>query len=148
MQHKIHDGVWLPRAGKIEELVAFGDSDWANDKITRKSVSAGVLVFGDCILFDYARSQAVPARSSGEAERYSQVTLASEALYMSQVLKFLFNVDVRVKLMTDSTSAKAIGARQGVGKLRHLEVGTLWLQNKIEQKLITMGKVGTEVNLR
>ena len=54
-------GVFLPAKGAWDEVVGYGDSDWANDKLTRKSVSSGVLTIGDCVLADYARSQAVQA---------------------------------------------------------------------------------------
>ncbi len=68
--------VWLPREGDVQALVGYGDSDWANDKVTRKSVSSGVLL-GGCVVMDWSRTHNALARSSGEAEWHSQVTLAS-----------------------------------------------------------------------
>jgi len=85
-------GVWLPKAGGTDVLVGYGDSDWANDKITRKSVSSGVLMIGGCILADYARSQSAPAR-------------ASEGLHLKHVMELLLIKTIRLELMTDSTSA-------------------------------------------
>ena len=54
--------------------------------------------------------------------------------------------EVRLELKTDSTGARAIGARQGVGRIKHLEVGSLWLQSKIRKKEFIMSKVGTDDN--
>ena len=124
--------VWLPREGDVQALVGYGDSDWANDKVTRKSVSSGVLFLGGCVVMDWSRPPSVPARSSGEAEWCSQVALASEGLHMKIIIEFLlFDKKVGYSQYTDSTAAKAIGGRQGSGKLRHLECGTLWLQQRV-----------------
>eukprot|EP00972_Heterocapsa_arctica_P027285 4010526-Heterocapsa_arctica.AAC.1 len=102
---------------------------------------------GGCILADFSRAHSTPARSSGEAEWYSQVTRASEALHLQHVMQFLLDVPIGIELWTDSTSAKAIGVRQGVGKVRHLDVQTLWLQQKVKQRIIVMRKVNTKENL-
>ena len=114
--------VWLPREGDVQALVGYGDSDWANDKVTRKSVSSGVLFLGGCVVMDWSRTQSAPARSSGEAEWHSQVTLASEGLHMKIIIEFLLfdKKKVGYTQYTDSTAAKAIGGRRGVGKLWHL----------------------------
>ena len=106
-----------------------------------------MITVGGCILADYCRCQSVQARSSAEAEWYSQVTLASEGILIKNVLEFLLMEPVGLELLTDSTSAKAIGARQGVGRVRHLEVATLWLQDRIKKKVLSMSKVGTASNL-
>eukprot|EP00972_Heterocapsa_arctica_P076175 11239285-Heterocapsa_arctica.AAC.1 len=44
-----------------DAIVRHGDSDWVEDKITRKSVSKDALLIGGRVLADYARSQATPA---------------------------------------------------------------------------------------
>ncbi len=42
------------------------DSDWANDKIERKSTSAGQIYYIEALILAWARTQAVQALSSGE----------------------------------------------------------------------------------
>ena len=49
-------------------------------------------------------------------------------------------------LYTDSTAAKGIGQRQGVGRLRHLATKTLWLQGLITEKTVKMRKVPGDEN--
>ena len=53
--------------------------------------------------------------------------------------------NVRIVLRSDSSAALGIGGRQGLGKLRHLEIGYLWLQDVLQQKRLSIRKVkGTE----
>ena len=48
-------------------------------------------------------------------------------------------------LYTDSSAAKGIVHRAGLGKLRHLETGYLWLQVAVKAKRLQVRKVlGTE----
>ena len=60
-------------------MTVFYDSDWAGDKETRKSSSAGVVLVGRHLLKAHTRKQKVIAKSSGEAELYAAAWGASEA---------------------------------------------------------------------
>ena len=53
--------------------------------------------------------------------------------------------DVRIRLYTDSAAALGIIGRRGLGKVRHLETGYLWLQDLVAKKKIGVAKVkGTD----
>ena len=45
------------------------------------------------------------------------------------------------RILTDASSAKAIAMRDGVGRLRHVDVRFLWLQDKIRKGYFTLHKV-------
>ncbi len=47
----------------------------------------------------------------------------------------------------DASAAKGIASRKGVGKVRHLEVSQLWLQDKVASGEIWLKKIKTEDNL-
>ena len=50
-----------------------------------------------------------------------------------------------ITLYTDSSDARGIIHRAGLGKLRHLETGSLWLQSAVKAKKLQVRKVlGTE----
>ena len=50
-----------------------------------------------------------------------------------------------ITLYTDSSAARGIIHRAGLGKLRHLETGYLWLQSAVKAKKLQVRKVlGTE----
>ena len=51
-----------------------------------------------------------------------------------------------VRAWTDSSAAIGIASRSGLGKLRHLETHTLWLQEKVRVGAISVRKVRGEVN--
>ena len=50
-----------------------------------------------------------------------------------------------VEIFSDATAAIGIARRKGLGKIRHLDVSDLWIQDKIRTRAITLSKVlGTE----
>ena len=120
------------------------DSDWAGCRKTRKSTSGGVIYLGDVVVRGWSSNQAVIALSSGEAEYYAALKGASASLGFQSMLRDL-GMRVSVMLYTDSSAARGIIHRAGLGKLRHLETGYLWLQAAVRQKRLQVRKVlGTE----
>ncbi len=54
-------------------------------------------------------------------------------------------MQVSITLYTDRSAARGIIHRAGLGKLRHLETGYLWLQSAVKAKKLQVRKVlGTE----
>ena len=84
------------------------------------------------------------ALSSGEAEYYGIVKGSSTGLGMASVLQGLGH-PVKVTVYTDSSAAKSLASRKGLGKARHIEVNLLWVQQKVSEGLLELRKVkGTE----
>ena len=52
-----------------------------------------------------------------------------------------------VRVSTDSSAAMGISKRRGLGKVRHIELNQLWLQEKVSSKEIEMRKVKGEDNV-
>ena len=46
----------------------------------------------------------------------------------------------------DSSSAKALAQRRGVGRLKHVDLRHLWVRSCVRQKLVRLKKVGTRNN--
>jgi len=88
----------------------------------------------------------VIALSSGEAEYYGMVKGASMALGVRSMLADL-GVNLQIRLRTDASAAKGIASRRGLGKIRHIEVNQLWLQEKVNSGEIQVMKVKGEGNL-
>ena len=57
------------------------------------------------------------------------------------------NSDLDFIVYTDSSSAKALAQRRGVGRLKHVDLRHLWVQACVRQKLIRLKKVGTQNNV-
>ena len=52
-----------------------------------------------------------------------------------------------MQVWTDSSTAKAVTGRRGLGKLRHVELKWLWVQDAVKEGRIRMGKVNGEENV-
>ena len=91
----------------------------------------------------WSSTQSVIALSSGEAEYYGLTKAGCVALGMRSLFVDFTGSDnqVEIHLHTDSTAAKGIVGRKGLGKLRHLEVQYLWLQDHVAKKNFVIHKV-------
>jgi hypothetical protein len=116
------------------------DSDWAGDKITRKSCSCAVIRLDGVVLAMFVRGQKIEALSSAEAEFYAAVMGIAEALHIQQLLAWLGDPR-RLEVFSDSSAARSILARMGVGKVRHLQVKLLWVQRLVNSGQVLVSKV-------
>ena len=101
---------------------------------------------GKHLIKSWSSTQTVVALSSGEAEYYGMVKGASVALGLQAVLGD-FDVQCSIVLKSDASAAIAIASRRGLGKVRHIEVCQLWLQDKVRKGDIKVVKVGTHENI-
>ena len=71
-----------------------------------------------------------------------------ESIYLYQLAQFLMNDEtaVRQRLFLDSTSAKFVVQRSGVGRLKHVSIKHMFLQQLLRQKVFSIHKVPTRVN--
>ena len=85
------------------------------------------------------------ALSSGEAEYYPLTRGASAGLLVKGVYEEIGR-RLLMTCLTDSSAAKGTVSRKGVGKVKHLSLKELWVQDAIEQKRFKVQKVGTDSN--
>ena len=55
--------------------------------------------------------------------------------------------EAEVRVWTDSSTAKGVAARRGLGKMRHVELRFLWVQEKVRGGKIRLHKVPGLVNV-
>jgi hypothetical protein len=139
-RYLLGSGRLVARFDRPSNIVVWTDSDYAGCAQTRKSTSGGVLMLGQHCIKSWSVTQDVIALSSGEAEYYSMVRGISQAIGLRNMLKD-FGVSVDIELRTDASSAKAIASRRRCGKVRHIEVATLWVQEKVINKEVRIVKV-------
>ena len=125
----------LPRSVDV-----FTDSDWAGCRATCRSTSGGVARLGSHALKSWSSTQATIALSSAEAELYALTKGAAQALGFITLLADL-GVEVSATVHTDASAAIGIARRAGLGKLRHLNVRYLWLQQELQGTELTLHKV-------
>ena len=126
--------------------MTYVDSDWAGCKVTRKSTSAGALTWGGSLLESWSRSQGTPALSSGEAEFFAVIKGAAESIGVQSLLADM-GMEAKIELISDSTAAKGIASRIGVGKIKHLGVAWLWIQGEVKSGRIAIRKINGKVHL-
>ena len=118
----------------MARLIAYGDSDWAGCKASRRSVSGGVVVLGGGFLKGWSNRQVTVALSSAEAEFYASTKAAVETSGVESLMADLgWKVEVK-DVFTDSKAARAMASRRGLGRTRHIEVRRLWLQEVVETR--------------
>ena len=66
--------------------------------------------------------------------------LAAEIIGVGSMAADL-GADLKVLMHADSSAAIAIAKRRGAGKLRHINIGLLWIQERTESEEITIKKV-------
>ena len=127
-------------------LVAWADSDWAGGA-DRRSVSGGLIQLCGCCVLSWSRTQASYALSSCEAELYAMGSAAIEVLGIQSFLKEQLKILEPPVLRSDSSSALTLAGRKGQGRLKHIEVRLLALQDWIMSGRLRPLKVKTEDNL-
>ena len=103
-------------------------------------------MLGRHMIKGWSITQAVIALSSGEAEYYGIVKGSSVGLGIRSVLADL-GCKARLVVCTDSSAAKGMSSRKGLGKVRHVEVNQLWVQEKVGSGEIELRKIEGPENL-
>ena len=93
----------------------------------------------------WSSAQASTALSSGEAEFNGVVRGSGQGLGYQSLLADL-GINVPLRVWTDSSAAIGICSRQGLGKLRHLDTHTLWVQQAVRTGRVDLRKVLGEEN--
>ena len=116
------------------------DTDFAGCLKTRRSTSGGVAMIGSHLIKSWSATQTVVALSSGEAELSGLVKGAAQAMGLRSVADDL-GMKWSIVLHSDATAAIGICRRRGLGKIRHLAVADLWIQDKVKTHEFALEKV-------
>ena len=100
---------------------------------------------GQHFIKSWSRTQQCVTLSSAEAELVAMTKLIAEMIGLRQ-MSFEWRQPVIGRVYADSTAALAIAKRKGCGKLRHINVGLLWVQEKKAQDVIDFNKVEGKIN--
>ena len=101
--------------------------------------------FGQRIMEHWSSTQTTTALSSAEAEFAGVIRGSGQGLGYQPLLRDL-GIEAPLRVWTDSGAAIVIFARQGLGKLRHLDTHTLWIQQAVRSRRVDLRKVPVEEN--
>ena len=93
----------------------------------------------------WSLTQTTVALSSGEAELNGICRGASIALGLQSISQDL-GIPVKIEVLTDATAAIGICRRRGLGKIRHLHVADLWVQDRVQRGDFVLTKVAGSEN--
>ena len=140
--------VWQPEEKK-HIVEAISDSNFVNCKTTRRSLSSGQVHLDRALAFSFVRSQKVATLSSGEAGLVALTQAVGESVLIRNAFSFVCFVrgqrpeDIELVARTDSSVARAIASRSGVGRVKHLSTSCLWLQGWVSKKLLRRPSIPT-----
>ena len=133
--------VWrFPIQSEKDTLKVYVDTDFGGCQSTRRSTSGGIALRGSHPIKHWSITQTTIALSSGEAELGGICRGASIALGLQSLAADL-GITLKVEILTDATAAIGICRRRGLGKIRHLHVADLWVQDRVRRGDFTLTKV-------
>ena len=134
--------MFYPWQGRV---TTYTDSDWAGCRVTGRSTSGGAIMIGEHYIKGWASTQAGITLSSAEAEVVAMTKAIAETIGITNMVKDL-GYDIKGVVYADSSAALAVANRKGSGKLRHINIRMLWIQEQERKALIETKKVRGEVN--
>ena len=136
--------VWkFPYQQQPKSIDVFVDADFAARETMLRSTS-GVAEYHERAPIEFASStQSVRALSTGEAEFYAITKGSAHGLHSQAILNG-FGVTVEAVVLSDASAGIGMASRQGCGRLEHLGVKWLWVQEKVLEKALRLRKHPTE----
>ena len=133
---------------EAEALDVKTDSDWGGSRGDRRSTSGGAIMLGSHCIKTWGVTQGAIALSSAEAEFYAMVDGVIRAKWIVSVAKEMGfqKLVANMKLGTDSSAAKSFVCRRGLGKMRHIEIRDLWLQQEVRKGTVIVQKIPGDRN--
>ena len=122
-----------------EDITIMVDSNWAGCLKTRKSTTGMAIMLGGCLLITISRTQSNIALSPAEAELYAMVHAGSGGLG-AKAMGQDFGMNHSAHLKVDASAAIGIAQRKGLGKVRHLDTQSLWIQDALRDRRLSLEK--------
>ena len=125
-------------------------------QVSRRSTTSYMLKLNGCLIVSSCKLQTTIALSSAESELYAAASCIAEMIQVGALVKFLVkdtqdygqkDQKVQLKLYSDSSSARSIAQRMGQGRLKHIDLRYLWIQEMVKRKVVSVNRVGTIYNV-
>ena len=131
-------------------LVAFADSDWANDPERRKSVTGYVVFFNGVAISWHSGLQSVIALSTCEAEYVALSECCRELAYLREVARFLREPSVEKPTVIFEDNQGTIDLVNNPvhhKRTKHIDVKYHYIRLRQEEGDIQVVKIATRNNL-
>ena len=121
------------------------DSDFAGCMVTRRSTCGGVIKWRGGMIRAWSKTMPTLALSTGEAELGAAARGAAESIGIKSLFMD-FGIEVETIMRSDASAAIGICHRLGLGKVRHLSVADLWIQQRVRSGELKIEKLCGEKN--
>ena len=111
----------------------------------RKSTSGGRVFHRGMLLTTWSRTQPTVTLSTAEAELCAVGMAVQEMQFIQHILEEM-GMPSELKLHSDSSAARAVVARRGTGRMRHLAARQLLLQDELRESSPVILKVPNDDN--
>ena len=102
---------------------------------------------GGHLVKHWSKTHTTVCLSSGEAELRGIGDGLAQAIGLQSIARDL-GLKWDINMYTDATAAIGIARRRGMGRIRHIDVTDLWIQEKFNNKHAFLHKVlGTDIRL-
>ena len=126
-------------------MKVYSDANWAGCRRTARSTSGGSILRGRHCVKTWASTQKRVTLSSAESELAAATKSSVEGIGIAQLMEGL-GKEVSVEVFVDSSAALAVAARRGNGKLRHVRVSEMWIQEVLRDGIVSYKKVAGSRN--
>lgn len=117
--------------GKIESVC---DASWGSCPHTRRSPSGGIVRWACGALLASSRTQKTVVQSSAEAELIALVDTVTKTKAIRQFITEALGITPQAEAHLDATAAEAVVRRRRAGKLRHVDMRYLLVQEELQKK--------------
>ena len=97
-------------------------------------------MFGGHTLKGWSKTQTLIALSSGESELYATLKASAETFGIISMMQD-FGLKVAGEVWGDAQAVLGIISRKGLGEIRHIQIGLLWVQQVAAQRRLMFTKV-------
>ena len=145
--HTPNFGIWYPKRGSFD-LVGYSDSDYAGDKVDRKSTSGTCQFLGRSLVSWSSKKQNSVSLSTAEAEYIAAGSCCAQLLWMTQTLKDYGIYVKHVPLLCDNESAIKISHNAVQhSRTKHIEVRHHFIRDHGSKGDINLKHVRTDKQL-
>ena len=135
-----------------ESLLAYSDSDWANDESTSRSVTGNVFILANAAITWASRSQKHVSLSSSEAEYVAASNTAKQCMFVrhlvSELCPDLALLDQPTVMLIDNRACRLMIKNRGSHRrTKHIRVRYHFIRELAEDGVIDIQPISSKENL-
>jgi hypothetical protein len=106
---------------------------WVDSSKPGRATTGAVVFWQGTMLESWSKTQGVVTLSTCESELIAMTSAAQEGRLLQQIMERVLHEPVPLTVFSDSSSAEAFTKKLGVGRIRHLEIRELWIQEQVQK---------------